>query len=328
MQSVGLIASQNGLGHARRLVHFSAGFQNLGYKVFLYLSNHQIHLLSQEIQATCPQVKVCEIYSYGLDGPTCSIEQIMEIPKTLSEDLRNLDFVISDNVTWPGNLLNSFILMGHFSWIDYWKTKNFNNGGSLIQQSINETMKVSKWFTPIDFSHVPTEMNHIKTVEIPLSRYESDEKVQKPRSKSKIWYSIGTTGLNQINYTEVIVELRKFDLEITPSETHKSRNTQLPALVLGRPGLGTIRDCLALNLPFLPCWAGEDPELSRNQDTLKRIGLIPLEWEGNQEPDVDILREFISERQIRYRIKEYWLGNSAPIKKILSLMGFKESKDE
>ncbi len=327
MPSVGLIASQNGLGHARRLVHFSASFQDLGYEVFLYLSNRQIRLLSEEIRLICRQTKICEIHTHGLDGPTCSVDQVLEIPERLSTDLRNLDFIVSDNVTWPGSVSDSFILMGHFSWIDYWGTKDLNNFRSSIKQSIAETRRISKWFTPKDFSHVPVEMKHIETVEIPLSRYKTDESAPRHRSNSEIWHSIGTTGLNQFNTNGLEADLRKLGLDMKTRETHDFRSSKLPALVLGRPGLGTIRDCLALSLPFLPCWIGEDLELSRNQDTLKRIGLIPHDWEGNQSPDINTLRNFISNNQIQDKISEYWLENSAPIIEIIALMGLKNSKD-
>ena len=322
MQRVGLIASQNGLGHARRLTHFSAGLHDLGYEVFLYLSTAQIRTLIEEIRTICPRTIVRDIKSHGLDGPTFQVNQGFEIPKELELELKNLDFVISDNVTWPGRALDSFILMGHFSWIDYWNTDPSDKIRSLIQQALDETLPISNWFLPKDFSHVPEEMKSIKTVEIPLSRYGSDAAVTRRRNKDEVWYSKGTTGLNWIHLNGIENKFRQFGLEMKTMETHRFSNLELPALVLGRPGLGTIRDCLALSVPFLPCWVGEDPELSRNQDTLKKIGLIPNEWEGNQPPNLEQLLDFSRDEKIRDRISEYWFKNSAPIVRILSLMGF------
>ena len=322
MPRVGLIASQNGLGHARRLAHFSAGLHDLGYEVFLYLSTTQIRTLIGEIRNICPTTIVRDIELHGLDGPTFQIDQVVEIPEELEFELKELDFVISDNVTWPGRALDSFILMGHFSWIDYWEPDTTDNVKPLIQQALGETLQISNWFLPKDFSHVPEEMERIKTIEIPLSRYGSDGDSSRNRSRNEVWYSKGTTSLNWIYLNGLENKLRQCGLETKTRETHKFKDSELPALVLGRPGLGTIRDCLALGVPFLPCWVGEDPELSRNQNTMKRIGLIPSAWEGNQQPNLDILLDFSNDEEIQGRIKEYWFENSAPIVRILSLMGF------
>lgn len=322
MQRVGLIASQNGLGHARRLTHFSAGLHDLGYEVFLYLSTAQIRTLIEEIRTICPRTVVRDIKSHGLDGPTFQINQVFEIPKELELELKNLDFVISDNVTWPGRALDSFILMGHFSWIDYWNSDASDKIKPLIQKALDETMHISNWFLPKDFSQVPEEMKRIKTVEIPLSRYVSDAAATRRRNKVEVWYSKGTTGLNWIHMNDIENEFLQFGLEMKTMETHRFSHLELPAMVLGRPGLGTIRDCLALGVPFLPSWVGEDPELGRNQDTLKKIGLIPKEWEGNQPPNLEQLLDFSRDEKIQDRISEYWLTNSAPIVRILSLMGF------
>jgi hypothetical protein len=322
MPRVGLIASQNGLGHARRLAHFSAGLHDLGYEVFLYLSTTQIQTLMEEIRTISPKTIVRDIKLHGLDGPTFQIDQVVEIPEELELELKKLDFVISDNVTWPGRALDSFILMGHFSWIDYWEADCSDKVRPLIQQALGETLQISNWFLPKDFSHVPEEMKRIKTVEIPLSRYGSDGDSIRRRTRTEVWYSKGTTGLNWIHLNGLEKKLRQYGLETKTRETHRLRDSELPALVLGRPGLGTIRDCLAWGVPFLPCWVGEDPELSRNQNTMKSIGLIPSAWEGNQQPNLEILRDFSNDEKIQDRIKEYWFENSAPIVRILSLMGF------
>ena len=322
MQRVGLIASQNGIGHARRLAHFSAGLYDLGYEVFLYLSTKQIRTLIEEIRTICPKTIVRDIKSHGLDGPTCQIDQIIEIPKELELELKNLDFVISDNVTWPGRVVDSFILMGHFSWIDYWGVDFSDKVRPLIHQVLGETLQISNWFLPKDFSHVPGEMKKIDTVEIPLSRYGSDGDSFRSRAKTEVWYAKGTTGLNWIHSNSLENELREHGLEMKTKETHRFRDSGLPTLVLGRPGLGTIRDCLALSVPFLPYWVGDDTELSRNQDTMKRVGLIPNTWEGNQQLDIKTLLDFSNDEKIQDRIKEYWLENSAPLVRVLSLMGF------
>ena len=127
MPKVGLVASQNGLGHARRLTHFSAALLELGYEVQLFISKFQAQALAREIAEIVPRVTIRIIEGYGLDGPTRSSSELNEVPHWLKRELMRFQVVLSDNLTWPGEFLDTFILMGHFSWIDYWKTSNLKS---------------------------------------------------------------------------------------------------------------------------------------------------------------------------------------------------------
>jgi UDP-N-acetylglucosamine:LPS N-acetylglucosamine transferase len=74
-----------------------------------------------------------------------------------------------------------------------------------------------------------------------------------------------------------------------------------PRLVVGRAGLGTIRDCLASTTPFLPVTSGNDPELSHNAEVLARLGLIPQYFDQSLET--------ISPqecKELSFSIFEYW----------------------
>lgn len=321
MPSVGLVASQNGLGHARRLTHFSAAFKELGYEVSLYLSSRQVLALSKEIRKVCPETKVFEIECYGLDGPAQINSTVREVPESLQSQFREFDFVLSDNLTWPGSFLESFLLMGHFTWIDYWALRD-SNLGLEINKAVMHAGKISDWYSPVDFSQIPTHLNGIKKIEIPLSKYISDPKAPHISDLTSVSFSNGTTGLNQSDQNELGLELKKINLVLTTRESHSFHENQTPALTLGRPGLGTIRDCLAFGIPFLPCWVGDDPELLNNEATLKRIGLIPSAWKGNEKPNIEIIREFLEDAQIQDRIRAYWMQNSVPVMEILLMMGF------
>jgi hypothetical protein len=137
-----------------------------------------------------------------------------------------------------------------------------------------------------------------------------------------VTFSNGTTGLNKLDENALSADFERLGLTLVAKESHKHIEGELPALTLGRPGLGTIRDCLAMGIAFLPCWEGEDPELEANQETLKRIGLVPASWEGNQKPNMEIIREFLSDATFPDRIRDYWRRSSAPIIEILPKMGF------
>jgi hypothetical protein len=321
MPSVGLVASQNGLGHARRLTHFSGAFEELGYQVSLYLSSPQVLTLSKEIREVCPKTKVFEIPCYGLDGPAQINSTVRVVPKSLQRQFREFDFVLSDNLTWPGSFLENFLLMGHFTWIDYWAFR-YPNQELEIDKALLHASKISNWFAPVDFSQIPTQLDEIGRTEIPLSRYISDPKAPHNSDLTGVFFSNGTTGLNQSDQNELGLQLKKINLVLTNGESHSFRENQTPALTLGRPGLGTIRDCLAFGIPFLPCWVGDDPELFNNEATLKRIGLIPSAWKGNEKPNIEIIREFLKDTQIQDRIRAYWMQNSVPVKEILPIMGF------
>jgi hypothetical protein len=321
MPAVGLVASQNGLGHARRLTHFSAAFRKLGYEVSLYLSSRQAQALSKEIRETCPETKVFEIEVYGLDGPAQVNSRARDVPESLQYQIREFDFVLSDNLTWPGEFLDSFLLMGHFTWIDYWKFGNLNQELEISKATLHAA-KISNWYSPVDFFQMPTCLTEIERIEIPLSRYESDPKSTRKLDLTSVSFSNGTTGLNQSDQNELKLELKKMNLDLTSRESHSFINSQKPALAIGRPGLGTIRDCLALGIPFLPCWVGDDPELVNNETALKRIGLVPSGWKGNDKPNIEIIREFLKDTEIQDKIRSYWMKNSAPILEILPKMGF------
>ncbi len=321
MTKVGLVASQNGLGHARRLVHFSAAFQELGYEVHLFISAFQAQNLGKEILHISPKTKVRRIEGYGLDGPGRKSLEVNEIPNWLQKELKECDFVVSDNLTWPGGFLDSFILMGHFSWIDYWKISN-SKSDIEIDRAFGHASKISKWYSPVDFSQIPTTLGKIVRIEIPLCRYVSDPPPIRHTNMAKVSFSNGTTGLNKLDESVLKRDFERLGLTLISKESHKHMEGAIPVLTLGRPGFGTIRDCLAMGIAFLPCWEGEDPELEANQETLKRVGLVPASWEGNEKPNMEIIREILSDATFPDRIRDYWARNSAPIIEILPKMGF------
>lgn len=321
MPRVGLVASQNGLGHARRLTHFSAAFCDLGYEVHLFISEFQAQALGREILEISPDVFVRTIEGYGLDGPAQSSSELNEVPHWLKKELMEFQFVLSDNLTWPGGFLDSFMLMGHFSWIDYWKSEN-SKSQIEIDRAVTHTSKISKWFSPVDFSQITTALGEINRIEIPLSRYISDPTTNFKSNSASVSFSNGKTGLNKLDETTLREDFELMGLALVTKESHKHIEGEIPTLTLGRPGLGTIRDCLAMGMAFLPCWDGEDSELKGNQETLKRLGLIPASWDGSQKPNMEIIREFLSDETFQDRIRDYWCRNSAPIVEILIKMGF------
>ena len=67
---VSLVASSNGLGHARRLLNLISGFKNRVNSLSLLLSINQARLLKSEIQSIQKEIDFTVIESkiFGLDA--------------------------------------------------------------------------------------------------------------------------------------------------------------------------------------------------------------------------------------------------------------------
>ena len=87
----------------------------------------------------------------------------------------------------------------------------------------------------------------------------------------------------------------------------------LPKMVFGRPGLGTIRDCLASRTYFHPLWEGRDVELESNSEHLHRLGLFKNLTENSN------LGVF-NDEEISFRIKRFWEDNSAASTAVVDLI--------
>jgi UDP-N-acetylglucosamine:LPS N-acetylglucosamine transferase len=84
--------------------------------------------------------------------------------------------------------------------------------------------------------------------------------------------STGTTELNCYPYPK---KIKKYNYKIEPLETFKLIGAaKKPSAVIGRPGLGTIRDCLAAGIIFIPYLRDYDPELESNILSLKNLSLV------------------------------------------------------
>ena len=58
MTSIGLVASQNGLGHARRLSNLAVGFKQLNLSVKLFISLFQYKALHKEFEYSNRKIEI------------------------------------------------------------------------------------------------------------------------------------------------------------------------------------------------------------------------------------------------------------------------------
>ena len=281
MKAIGLIASSNGLGHLRRIINLAIGFQDLGYRTEILAQSIQISRIQSELKSLNRSLNFTPIEIYGIEGPAwfksgCNLSQP---PKKIIDKIDKLDFIVSDNSLWALRYCKKVYLFGHFNWIDYWTLGGFSNFSPTVKKVFEEELnlfeKIRISFQFDIFSLNSNRLSNVNVKKINLMRYDSD--FHMPISTNRqpiIWKAVGTTGLNSNRDFKF---LEKSKLKIIEKETYKLTFSKYkPTLVIGRPGLGTIRDCLAAGVPFFPIWDKADVELNSNVNHLHMLGLLPF----------------------------------------------------
>lgn len=316
--TISLVSARNGLGHTRRLINLAGGLILNGAKINLFATTRQLSLLRDEIlevKATSGSFKVFCIEDFGFDTldekffSWSTPEPSSDIIRALTESY----VIISDNSTWPQKYNENFYLMGHFTWIQYWnKIERFSTSSlnSIDRDELTKWPKVKKWFQLSDFSWQAPDF--IRTKKIPLMRYTSDASMSLSQLKSRneflFWKASGTTGRDALMY--IPDELKVFSF-INRESFFLHNEKLLPLAVIGRPGLGTIRDCLASATPFIPIWSTSDPELTSNVEALSKLGLMTEFWKNLNSESMESPNSLVSLiRDFQPRILEYWTNNS------------------
>lgn len=278
MHNIGLVSSTNGLGHARRLTHLALSFQEIGFKPKVFATQKQIKNLKLELDSLARIVNFIEIASYGIDGPVWMNNGgfITKPTNKVINAIKECDLIISDNSIWPLKFNDKFVLFGHFNWLDYWNIKGTLQFTQKILEVFIEEVNL---FKEIRFSlqfkdfKMKSHFNSNNVIPIKLLKYSSDFFFPLKTDFKSAWIAKGTTGL---------IENLNFDFTSTSSLKFFQKETYLlinsakkPAVIFGRPGLGTIRDCLAAGIPFIPLLDNLDPELNSNVNCLERLKLLP-----------------------------------------------------
>lgn len=277
MEHIGLVSSINGLGHARRLMHLALSFQDMGIFTTIFATQKQINILIPELESLGGKIDFKEISSYGIDGPVwmkngCLIESP---PKQIIDIIRKCDLIVSDNVIWPIEFNQKFILFGHFNWLDYWRIKGESK---FSLNTFNIYLKERNLFKEIKYSvqfkdfKLKGELKTKNFIGIKLMEYSSDLFFPHNVDANSVWIAQGTT---QLYSNDSLNQIGKSPLKIFRKETFNLvKNQHKPSIVIGRPGLGTIRDCLAAGILFIPIEEELDPELESNISNLKN--LLPI----------------------------------------------------
>jgi len=331
MDRVGLVAARNGFGHARRLLNLAIGFINIGLEVKIFVTARQAELMQQEINLysnLTGRLKVITIGDYGIDTIDPKFFRLDELDRPdrfVIQSLESCDAVISDNSFWAAEFVQEFYLLGHFDWIRFWQTHK-KQKLLKIQDEILEYHahfwwpKVKIWFRTVDFGwSVPKEVH---STDLPLIRYYTDSTRNSKfrRQLNPVWIAYGTTGDRLFSPNEIDVHgLVKVEKESFHLHTSKNK----PHFLIGRPGLGTIRDCLSTGTIFLPCGDGGNPELVKNSAELEKLGLIPDFWSEDKQSSQRVLRlkdPPSSLEDFHEPLNEYWRNKSQIASNVAALI--------
>jgi hypothetical protein len=311
MNNLALVASQNGFGHSRRLFYIGCALQELGFPTTLYVGAAQAKNIQTEVGlgGVIPDLQV--IKPFDNDGPHIPATNF-QIEVSLDSLLDKQSHIISDNVIFNESNSFPYYLHGHFNWLDFWIATSLQEDLPVIPEpSYGELIS---WFRLENF-HMNSEIPESKCHSIPFLRYADLEFTDLPQAENLIWVSKGTT--NDFDFTSLQKLVSKFpNLNFVECESFRLRNQQLlPAAVVGRPGLGTIKDCLEAGVPFISLGEALDVELSSNVRNLVRLGLHPEAVNPES-----ALREVLSDPGIRTKYFNYWGNNSISMHEYATLI--------
>lgn len=294
---VSFVASLNGFGHTSRLLRLAEAFLEVGHRVTILAGAPQ----TKRILATfhSPQLAPLQVFPLpepmGLEGPAWGLPGFQH-PKThsdkVSDFLHGEDLVLSDNSLWPSKFSDNFVLLGQFIWLDYWKKLNVVES-SALKEEVVMARGISDWFGSTTFAMQSSFLGIDKPTDIGLPASHRERLANDFLESQEIWLSVGTTGLN-LPTPESVEGIQRKILLVKRETFLAPRQNYRPAGVAGRPGLGTIRDCVELGIPFLPLWEGDDPELNHNQKVAEEMGIVPEFWTSGEWRDFNS-RAFLNE---------------------------------
>ncbi len=322
-----LVASRNGHGHARRLLHLGIGLQLIGLQVTILCSTSSLSRIKSECSTLGMHdiviESVKEEYALGLDGPYCANteEELSTRTKVkLFRKFATFDHVIGDNVLWPAEFANSFFFHGHFLWLDYYNLQNPKTIQNVNKQKDKDlsNLELTKKFLLNSVFEIKSQYVKAERVRsMPLMHYYSLPKSTSTFTdsvNSTVWLALGLTNSTSKHLLSFLVDtVQSIGITIQVKETFNLNSSLKPSVVIGRPGLGTIRDILNYGVDFIPIDYVSDPELSHNVKVLSDNRLIRLG--GSLEDGIVQCINLSLSRDIQ----SFWNANAVTISEYASL---------
>jgi hypothetical protein len=273
-----LVASGNGTGHARRLLQLASSFQELKEEFSLLVNLNQIKRLEYEISAlkVDPQ-RVKLIPRFNFDG-FVEKKAKRSINKEISGFIKDQNVVISDNASWPIEFNPNSYFHGHFLWPEIIREESPKSDIRFAKE-VSLSVSAKGWIRNEQFKIIePAKVVDVKkTFPINNLRYKDDEYIRSLKVKNnEVWISTGTIQSN-IQAAFVSKSFAKSKYLFKFHETFEMFHLGYrPLAVIGRAGYGTIRDCLASGVIFIPLEINSDIETNSNIINLQNLQVLPL----------------------------------------------------
>jgi len=269
-----LVASQNGFGHARRTYELGKIFNDKKIKVKILLSKQQINLIKME-----PLSKNLDFFiaseSFGIDGYVKN-KSVTKITNDTKKIIESSDAIICDNLLWPAEYNSNVYVHGHF----VWQQVLTDLDADILQNELYLLQRARTWFRNHNFKLDKKTLcqNNTEIVEVGCMRYELDYLLSNlPVKKNEIWICGGTLIENKKSIKDLGLSAQNFIVKYF--ETYQMMNLGYkPKFVMGRPGFGTIRDCLAAGVQFFPLKVNFDFEMQSNVENMIKLKILPKNY--------------------------------------------------
>ena len=286
-----LVASHNGYGHARRIYELGKVLNDKKIKVKILLSKKQINLIELE-----PLSKNLDFFitseSFGIDGYV-KTSSVTTITKDTLRMIQSSDAIICDNLLWPTEYNPNVYVHGHF----LWQQVLTDLGADVLQNELYLLERAKAWFRNHNFKLDEKTLHHNNTeiVEVECMRYELDYLLSNlPVKKNEIWICGGSQVENKKSIKDLGLSSNNYIVKYF--ETYQMINLGYkPKFVMGRPGLGTIRDCLAAGVQFFPINVNFDFEMQSNVENMIKLKILPKNYLEilTREPQIELLDSII-----------------------------------
>lgn len=259
------VASQNGLGHARRGAQICGFLRDSGIDAHLIIGSNQAQILGL---GSHENIHV-DLSSHGLEGPW-SPASTSKPSRELLRIIRDARVRVVDNPLWPAHYVDEVHLFSHFTWLDFFENSSaFRAEPQVIADEMQVFDKVKAWLSFVDFRTRSNLLGGVSTVDLPFY-YDLHIGEALPSVVDEIWISQGRTGDNYVEQTIAKVSSNKFRFH---ESFEIAAMRMAPELVIARPGMGTIRDCLQSATPLLALYSEDNFELSSNASKIEELGL-------------------------------------------------------
>jgi hypothetical protein len=269
----------NGSGHFSRIIAYARELSSRSVPVTIVASSGQATKFQVELRQILekPKNRVFEIaLPCGLDGPQWTPPRgdgISELDPSLVDDISRASLTLSDNVIWPSKIARKFVLLGHFLWADYWRSTNLEGRQELVTSEESLIRGGNwRWLKNPEFGIKTSTIQANRQKSLPLYFDRSDKSASDLPIKDEIWISRGTTGLPFALGKEWTNGNTVWPIRYAETFEIFVRGFR-PRLVVARPGVGTIRDCIARGVPLYLQPDMRDFELDHNVERMMELGL-------------------------------------------------------